>query len=115
ATCVVAAVVALAIWEPPRRKALPELAGETREHYWRGIASAFGDVWRSTDLRAVILLTGGAYAALESIGYLVQPYLVDRGIEVGVLFSLLQVPTILAGVVGSLLAARFYIRAGAAK
>ncbi len=104
-TCAALVVVALLLREVPRSAPAPEAAG-AREGYWRSIGVAFREVWHAPDVRAVILLAGCATAAAHAVGYLVQPYLLDRGIEVGVLFSLLQVPTIAAGVVGALLAAR---------
>ncbi|MBK6663931.1 MAG: hypothetical protein IPG47_14665 [Thermoflexaceae bacterium] len=106
-TCAALVVVALLLREVPRSAPAPapEAAG-ARDGYWRSIGVAFREVWHAPDVRAVILLAGCATAAAHAVGYLVQPYLLDRGIEVGVLFSLLQVPTIAAGVVGALLAAR---------
>ncbi|MCC7365332.1 MAG: MFS transporter [Dehalococcoidia bacterium] len=107
-TCLLTALAAFLVSEPA------QLTREHAEHYFRSIGRAFGDVWHATDVRAVVLLAGAAYAAMESVGYVVQPYLLDRGIEVGTLFSLLQVPTILAGTVGALAAARVGGRYGAA-
>lgn len=107
ATCVATAAIALTIWEPPH------LAAEAKQPYLRSIRAAFGEVWHNTDVRIVVLLASTAVAALESVHYQMQPYLVDRGIEVGTLFSLLQVPVLLAGLAGALLADRFSGRAGA--
>jgi MFS family permease len=76
------------------------------EPYLRSIRLAFQEVSATADLRAVILLAGVAMAALHGVQYLVQPFLVDRNIEVGVAFSLLQVPLFAAGMLGALLAAR---------
>lgn len=110
ATCVLTALAAFAIHEPVHRPAAGESHGTAG--YWRSIGHAFGEASRDAGLRSVILLTGVTFAALESVGYLTQPYLVDRGIEVGVLFSLLQVPLIFAGVLGSLFAVRMQARVG---
>ena len=57
-------------------------------------------------MKAIVLLSGTSYAAMEAVMYLIQPYLIDRGVEVGVLFSMLQVPTFVVGIGGGLLAAR---------
>lgn len=97
-TCGVAAVVALLLHD-----------GEREPHavaagYFRSIALAFGEVWRNRTVRTVVFLTGATTAALEAVHYLVQPYLIDRGVQVGVWFSMLQVPTIVAGIGGALIA-----------
>jgi predicted MFS family arabinose efflux permease len=105
ATCALTALVALSIHEPPRA------APAAREAYFASIRSAIREAWASPAVRAVILLTGTAIAALESLHYLIQPYLLDRGVEVGPMFSMLQVPMIMAGIGGSLLAARVRGRA----
>lgn len=107
ATCLVTALVALALWEPPHRR-----DDRPAEPYLRSIRLAFAEVSATRDLRAVILLAGVTTAALGAVHYLVQPFLVDRGVEVGVAFSLLQVPLFAAGMVGSLLAARIASQAG---
>jgi MFS family permease len=103
ATCLVTAGVALAIPEPRH----VVVHGEARRgSYFGAIRGAFGELWRQADVRALVLLAGTAGAALEAITYLTQPYLVDRGIDVGVMFSLLQVPIFMAGIAGALLAGR---------
>lgn len=107
ATCLATAAVAMAIWEPPHS------AEVEKQPYFRSIGAAFSEAWRAVDVRIVILLAATAFAALEAIHYLIQPYLVDREIEVGAAFSLLQVPILLAGLGGSLLAGRVSGRAGA--
>lgn len=101
ATCLVTGVIALALWEPPHAR-----GDKPAEPYLRSIRMAFREVSATADLRAVILLAGMAVAALHAVQYLVQPFLVDRDIEVGVVFSLLQVPLFAAGMLGALLAAR---------
>ncbi|MFN8506078.1 MAG: hypothetical protein U0547_00770 [Dehalococcoidia bacterium] len=108
ATCAALAAVSLMLREVPHAPTAPATpaAGPT-PGYWRSIFHAIQTAWRARDVRAVILMTGAATAGAHAIGYLVQPYLLDRGLEVGVLFSLLQVPTIAAGVAGSLIASRF--------
>jgi MFS family permease len=100
ATCVVTAAIAFLLHEPPHTRR------QVREDYFRSIRAAFGEAWDAADVRAVILLSGTAFAALEGAHYLVQPYLVDRGLGVGVLFSVLQAPLILMGAAGALAAGR---------
>jgi MFS family permease len=103
ATCLVTAGVALAIPEPRH----VVVHGEARRgSYFGAIRGAFGELWRQADVRALVLLAGTTGAALEAVTYLTQPYLVDRGIDVGVMFSLLQVPIFMAGIAGALLAGR---------
>lgn len=107
ATCVVTGFIALAMKEPPHTR------GESNEAYWAGIGRAFVETWRNLDLRWVILLSGAGYAAIEAVQYLVQPYLLDRGVEVGFWFSALQVPMIFAGAGGALFAGYVGGRMGA--
>lgn len=101
ATCLVTSLIALSLWEPPHPR-----GDKPADPYLRSIRLAFEEVSATGDLRAVILLAGVAMAALHGVQYLVQPFLVDRDIEVGVAFSLLQVPLFAAGMLGALLAAR---------
>ncbi|MBK7329820.1 MAG: hypothetical protein IPI85_12265 [Dehalococcoidia bacterium] len=63
-------------------------------------------------MRILIFLAGTAFAAIEAVHYLIQPYLVDRNVEVGVFFSLLQVPILVAGLGGALLSGRVSRGAG---
>lgn len=110
ATCLVTAAVALAIWEPPHVR-----SQDHQPAYWRSIPAAFGEAWHTIDVRILIVLAGTAFAALEAVHYLVQPYLVDREVEVGVWFSLLQVPMLGAGLAGSLAAGRVAAWSGPAR
>ncbi len=99
-TCAITAGLALLIKEPPhRRDAEPE-------PYFQGIRAAFREVNASAELRAIVLLAGIAGAAVGGMFYLIQPYLIDRGVEVGIWFSWLQVPVLAAGIVGGLFAGR---------
>jgi MFS family permease len=107
ATCLLTALVALSMTEPPHQRAAK------RQSYISTIPSAFREAWALADVRRVILLAGTTIAVIEGSAYLVQPYLLDRGIEVGPMFSLLQVPVILAGIVGALAAATIVSRRGA--
>ncbi len=110
-TCLVTAAVAFAIWEPPHKR------DETAESepYLSSIGAAFHEAWQVVDVRLLIVLAGTAFAALEAVHYLVQPYLVARDVEVGVWFSLLQVPMLAAGLGGALIAGRVGAWAGAGR
>lgn len=103
ATCLAAAAVAFALWEPPR--AAVERTGGMRG-YVGTIGAAFRDAWQARAVRYVLLLFGVTVAGLETVHYLVQPYLVENGVRVGTAFSLLQVPLFAAGMGGALLASR---------
>ncbi|MGH2610775.1 MAG: MFS transporter, partial [Tepidiformaceae bacterium] len=103
ATCLLTAFVAFSMWEPGHEQAEED---EAPEHYLQSIRAAFAEVWRNAEVRAIVLLTGTAFAAMGSVDYLMQPYLIDRGVEIGVLFSMLQVPTFIIGIAGGLLASR---------
>ncbi|MEX1104428.1 MAG: MFS transporter, partial [Dehalococcoidia bacterium] len=103
-TCLLTAFTAFSMWEPGREESEEdELAPE---HYLRSIGSAFSEVWRNAEVRALVLLTGTSFAALEALDYLIQPYLIDRGLEIGVLFSMLQVPLFAVGIIAGLVASR---------
>jgi MFS family permease len=107
ATCVVTALVAFLMWEPAHSPLEREKKrAEPRESYVSSIVSAFREAGTNREVRTVLLLSGTAFAAMEGLMYLIQPYLIDRGVEVGVLFSMLQVPTFVVGIGGGLLAAR---------
>lgn len=108
ATCLLTAAVALAIWEPPHARE----SGE-KQPYFPSIRAAFAEAWQVVDVRILIVLAGTALAALEAVHYLIQPFLVDREVEVGVWFSLLQVPILLVGLGGALIAGRVAQRFGA--
>ncbi len=98
ATCLVTMVVALLLREPPHVRATEGI------RYFSAIRGAAAEVWQSTDVRSVVIFAGATMAVLEGVHYLTQPYLVDRGLEVGIVFSMLQVPMILAGAGGAFLA-----------
>ncbi len=110
ATCLVTAFVALALWEPPRNR-------DDGPHapYFSTIGKAFHEMWSVPAVRAVVLLAGTATAALVAGNYLLQPYLLERGVPVGIRFSLLQVPVFFAGFLGSFFASRIGLRVGANK
>lgn len=106
ATCLGAMVLALAIHEPAHSPKAAEEAAAEGGH----IREAFRTVWSNRELRVTVLLMAGLMAGIESVHYLTQPYLIDRGVEVGVWFSALQVPLFVAGIVGALLAPRLVAR-----
>lgn len=108
-TCLVGTAIAWLMIDPPRSEATE---GGEKTRYLATIGVAFREIWHAPDVRAVVLLTGAATAGLTAVGYLVQPYLLNRDISVGVLFSMLQVPMILAGVGGALIAGRLALRHG---
>jgi MFS family permease len=101
ATCLLTAMVALLLREAPR-----SAEDSPEAHFAKAIRAAFREAWSARDVRTVILFAGTTISIFEGVHYLVQPYLLDRGVEVGVIFSLLQVPMILAGVLGALAADR---------
>lgn len=112
ATCLITAAVAFAIWEPPHVR---DDENAEKQPYFASIRSAFSEAWHVVDVRILIVLAGTAFAAMEAVHYLVQPYLVDRDVEVGVWFSLLQVPMLGAGFVGALAAGRVAAWAGSTR
>ncbi|MGE3075363.1 MAG: MFS transporter [Dehalococcoidia bacterium] len=107
ATCLVLALVAFSIWEPPHAR-----NDGAQPKYLATIRGAFSEAWRTVDVRILILLAGTSFAALEAVHYLVQPFLLDRGVEVGIWFSGLQAPMLLTGLGGALLADRVMARVG---
>lgn len=109
ATCVVAAVTALLLVEPPR---MAERRDGLRG-YAASMGEAFREAWSVSAVRYLLLFFGVTVAGIETVHYLVQPYLVENGIEVGPLFSLLQVPLFAAGMGGALVAAPLERRFGA--
>jgi MFS family permease len=111
-TCVIAAGVAFALWEPPR--VTQEHEGGART-YLGTMRRAFQEAWRTRALRYLMLLFGVTVAGIETVHFLVQPYLVENGIAVGTLFSLLQVPLFVAGILGALVAGRLEGRAGSVR
>ncbi len=110
ATSLAAAALAFALWEPPR--SVSEGSRGVRG-YARGIGTSFRDAWRIRSVRYLVLLMGVMVAGLETVHYLVQPYLASAGVKVGPLFSLLQVPIFAAGMAGALMAGRLEQRFGA--
>lgn len=110
ATCVLNGVVILMV-----REVRPETPQSEHPNLLATVRSAFLEIWRQPEVRAVVLLGGVTFAAIDSLSYLVQPYLLDRGIEVSSLFSALQVPIYAAGFAGALVSARVLRRFGLAR
>lgn len=109
-TCLVTAVMAMLV-----REVRPEHPQSEHPNFVGSVRGAFREIWRQPEVRAVVLLGGVTFAAIESISYLVQPYLLDRGIEVSALFSALQVPIFVTGLAGALVSARVLQRFGLAR
>ncbi len=107
ATCLLTSLLALLMRE--ERVAPGESA---RTSLRTTVSLAFGEVARQPEVRAVMLLSGSTYAAMETLSFLRQPFLLDRGIEVGPLFSALQLPLFVAGLAGSFAAERVLRVAG---
>ena len=89
-------------WEAPYRR------DEAAPHdpYLRSIGIAFREVWRVPEVGLVILLSAATMSALMAGETIVQPYLIDRDVAVGPIFSLLQVPLTVLAALGALLAPR---------
>ena len=102
-----AAAVAFAMAEP-----LHQAEGEPHPSL-RSIARAAADTaWHNRPVRLMLLISGAIGALLGSAQYLIQPFLLSAGVEVGITFSLLQVPQLLGGMVGSMIAYRIMRLAG---
>jgi MFS family permease len=95
-----AGVAAFLMVEPPYRSAheTPSIR--------RTLNVAMATAWHDRVVRWVMLTSAGLVAAFSSAHYLFQPYLLAAGHEVGFAFSLLQVPQLLGGTVGSFAAYR---------
>ncbi|MGE0135765.1 MAG: MFS transporter [Dehalococcoidia bacterium] len=103
----VAAVIAFAMIEAPHRAP----AGVVTR-YFNNIAIAFRLSWHDHALRWLVALGGALSAAMGAVMYLVQPLLLDRGVEVGVAFSSLQVVPWAAAAVGAFVVAAVLRRTG---
>ena len=107
ATMAIAATVALRMVEAPRH---PQSVPATS--YLVGARHAIRTAWNLPAVRTAIVFTAAIGAGLGATGFLVQPFLLDKGQDVDIVFSALQLPGLLAAVVGSLLAFRLVSRAG---
>lgn len=102
-----AAAVAFLMVEAPHRAP----AGVVTR-YFRNIEVAARIAWRDHSLRWLVALGGVISAAMGAVMYFVQPLLLDRGVEVGVAFSSLQVLPWLAAALGAFLMASILRRTG---
>ncbi|MEE9278221.1 MAG: MFS transporter, partial [Dehalococcoidia bacterium] len=102
-----AAMVGLALKEPPRLE-----AGGAQLSYVDGVRAAARTVWRTPALRYLLPFSAVLLAATMATEYLTQPFLLAHGVNVGWTFSALQVPLRLMGVVGALAAFWFVARNG---
>jgi cyanate permease len=102
-----AGLIAFAMVEAPHRA---DDAIVTR--YFENIRVALRIAWRDHALRWLMVLGGILGAALGATMYLVQPLLLDRGVKVGVEFSTLQVPQLVAASLGALAVATLLRRVG---
>ncbi len=106
-TMAAAAAVALRMVEAPRHpQSLPAAS------YIAGARQAVRTAWALPAVRTAIIFTAVIGAGLGATNYLIQPFLLDKGQEIDIAFSALQLPGLLAAIVGSLLAFRLVSRAG---
>jgi MFS family permease len=106
AVAALAGLAAFLMVEPPYRTAheTPSIR--------RTLNVAIATAWHDRVVRWVMLVSAGLTAAFSSAHYLVQPYLLADGYGVGFVFSLLQVPQLLGGTIGSFAAYRLLGRFG---
>ncbi len=103
------AAVAFVMYEPPHAADAPHPSVVS-------IARTALDVaWHNKPVRFMLLFTGAVGAALGSAQYLIQPFLISSGVQVGITFSLLQVPQLLGGMAGSVVAYRIMRLTGETK
>ncbi len=103
---IAAALVARSFKEPPRLEQGPQLS------YVQGVRAAFRTVWRIPELRTLIPYAAVIMAGTMASEYLTQPFLLSHDVDVGFLFSGLQVPIRITGVIGALMAFWLVMRAG---
>lgn len=106
-----AALVAWSMIEPPRSTDPSDAASS----YLATVRAALRTVWRQPAVRQVLFFTAIIFAGLQAAVYLTQPLLLRHGVEIGVTFSLLQMPMLVAGIVGALVAFRVLARVGESK
>ena len=87
----VAVLAALLMTEAPHRE--PAEAAS----YLQGARRDASIVWRSPPVLGIIVFTAVVISALSFTMYLLQPFLLEHDIEVGAVFSLLQVPGLGSG------------------
>jgi len=102
-----AAALTILMVEPPRGS-----TSAITVRYLDTLQTGLRFAWNDAALRWLVIVGGILGASLGAAMYLVQPLLLDRGVEVGVLFSTLQVPQLLMGAVGALLVASILRKLG---
>ena len=111
ATLGLTTAIVLFMHEPPRF-ADEEDEAPSDLGYLQGVARALRITWSLPTVRWMIVFAGALAATTAATGYLVQPFLLHQGVEVGLSFSLLQVPEMAMGAVGALVAHRIAGRVG---
>lgn len=102
-----AAVSAFLMVEAPHRG-----PADVVTRYFGGIRVALRIAWRDRALRWLVALGGAIHAGIGASMYFVQPLLLDRGVELGLAFSSLQVLPWLAAATGALIVASALRRVG---
>ena len=110
-TLVVTTAIVLAMVEPPRAvdDDEPEAAGLS---YLGSVGRSLRIAWSIPTVRYMILFGGALVASTVATGFLVQPFLLRQDVEIGVVFSLLQVPGMAMGAIGAFVAYRVVGRVG---
>jgi MFS family permease len=106
--CLSLTLVALLLREPPRGRS----EHEPQPGYLATLTGGVRIAWRDRAVRWLVLLNGLLAATLGATNYLIQPLLVSRGVEVGFLFSTLQLPWLVFAAVGAFIAGALVRRAG---
>jgi predicted MFS family arabinose efflux permease len=107
ALCAIAALASLAMVEAPYRSD-PDRTSRYLSTIHHGIRAA----WQDAALRWFVLLGAVLGGTFGAITYFVQPFLLDRGVAVGPVFSLLQVPPYVFAAVGAVALAPVLHRRG---
>ena len=107
ATLSLAVAVSWAMTEAPHLE-----AGSPQHSYWGGAKEAFRIAWDLPAVRTGLFFMAALAAGLGAVGYLEQPFLLDKGQDVGFTFSALQLPGLVAGVIGATFAFRVVQRLG---
>lgn len=110
-TMVLTTAIVLAMAEPPRL-ADDEDSEAAGLSYLGGVGRSLRIAWSIPTVRYMILFGGALVASSVATGFLVQPFLLRQDVEVGVAFSLLQVPEMAMGAVGAFVAYRLVGRVG---
>ena len=107
ATLSLAVAVSWAMTEAPHRD-----DGSPPHSYWGGAKQAFRIAWGLPTVRTGLIFMAALAAGVGAVGFLEQPFLLDKGREVNFTFSLLQLPGLIAGVIGATFAFRVVRRLG---